>query len=362
MENPHPQNSSTRELTPRRASDVKPARLSWLIPSWLPANALTLIAGREGIGKSTIAADFAAQATKGQLGAPTRVLYVAVEDSRALVTVPRLIAAGADLHRVDFLDVTNHGQPGALDLPRDMQRLAALVEAGDYGMIVIDPITAVLSPRLNPNHAGDVRQLLDPLAALAERHRLAILAVTHFGKTATADTGRAVLGSAAWSQVPRSVLAVAADETNGDILVTNTKTNLAARTITRPARIVDTLVPIPGAAATRVGAVSWGEVTDRDARDVLEADQNGDTRATRRGVDTWLREYLADGARWSTDIKADASGAGWSMPQVRDAKTRLGVQARKQGSGGWAWHLPGTDPTPPTTNAAAKPTGMIASA
>lgn len=360
VKTPEPKQSypkaNTRKLAARRASTVKPHRTTWLLDAWIPDAALTLIAGREGIGKSTIAADFAAQATLGIFNSPMRVLYISIEDSRSIVTVPRLLAADADLDSVDFLDVTNADLPGALELPRDMAALSHLIQLEGYGLVVIDPITAVLSPQLNPNHAGDVRQLLDPLAALAERSKVAIIGVTHFGKVATADTGRAVLGSSAWSQVPRSVLAVAADDTNGGVLITNTKSNLAARTITRPARLEDCLVPIPNGTPARAPRVIWGAITNRDARDLLDVDNSPDTRATRRGVDAWLREQLANGARWSSEIKADAMGAGWSMNQVRAAKTRLGVQAKKQGTGGWAWHLPGTPPTPAPENAIKKDT------
>lgn len=343
-----------RRLDVTGAASVTPRRIRWLVDNWIPADSLTLLAGREGIGKSTIAADLAAQATRGEWGGPMRVLYVATEDSRAMVTVPRLLAAGADMDQIDFLDVHAAGLPGALDLPRDHAALARLVADRGHGLIVLDPVTAVMSGRLNPNHAADVRAVLDPLARLADKAGCAILAVSHFGKAATADTGRAVLGSAAWSQVPRSVLAVAADDTNGGLVVTNTKSNLARAVVSRTAAITDHVVPIPGAPAAHVGAVDWGGVTDRDARDLMDADQD-DTRAARRGLDEWLRDYLNDGARWSRDVAADGKAAGWSLDQLRRSLTRMGGKCIKVGAGGWAWHLPGTPNVPAEATPAAAP-------
>lgn len=343
-----------RTLAAAPAAGVKPQRLRWLIDNWVPARSLTLLAGREGIGKSTVAADFAAQATRGEWGAPMRVLFIAGEDSRAMVTVPRLIAAGADLDAVDFLDVTTAGITGALDLPRDTERLAELVGDRGHGLVIIDPVTAFMSAKLNANYAQDTRQVLDPLARLADRADVAIIAVTHFGKASTADTGRAVLGSSAWSQVPRSVLAVAADDTNGGILVTNTKSNLAGRTITRAATVATTPVPIDGhPAGIPTGAITWHGVTDRDARDLMDADTDG-PRAARVSVDRWLREQLAGGAMWSRDLFTDATGAGFSRKQLQAAKTRLAVRTKKVGTGGWAWHLPGTSDTPATSAPADK--------
>lgn len=336
-----------RTLAATPAAAVEPERVTWLIPEWLPDRSITLLAGREGIGKSTVAADIAAQATRGDWGGEAmRVLYIAMEDSRAMVTVPRLIAAGADMDRVDFLDVHQAGLPGALDLPRDLDALASLVADGGHGLVVLDPVTAVMSPRLNPNHAADVRRVLDPLARMADHSGCAVLAVSHFGKAVTADTGRAVLGSSAWSQVPRSVLAVAADDTNGGIIVTNTKTNLGAAVVSRSATVTTGHVDVPGTPMpAAVGRIEWHGITDRDARDLMDADTDT-PRAVRTNVDRWLREQLNDGAAWTRDLYTDATGAGFTKDQLRGAKTRLNVRANKVGTAGWAWYLPGTSDTP----------------
>lgn len=107
------------------ASRVAAERVDWLIDCWLPRRSLTLLAGREGLGKSTIAVDLAAQATRGELDnrTPMRVLYLSTEDSRSMTVRPRLEAAGADLDQVGFLDIDRDGHSGALELPVDYDRL-----------------------------------------------------------------------------------------------------------------------------------------------------------------------------------------------------------------------------------------------
>src|SRR5699024_10731358 len=60
-----PATTASQRLTPvpepsRRvnlfsASTVKSEHLDWLIPNWIPHRSITLLAGREGLGKSTIA-------------------------------------------------------------------------------------------------------------------------------------------------------------------------------------------------------------------------------------------------------------------------------------------------------------------
>ena len=59
------------------ASSIKPRPVRWLWPDRIPSGALTLLAGREGIGKSLVGVHLAAQLTRGTLpgsryGKPSR--------------------------------------------------------------------------------------------------------------------------------------------------------------------------------------------------------------------------------------------------------------------------------------------------
>jgi RecA/RadA recombinase len=62
---------------------------------------LTLLAGREGIGKSTVAVDIVVRVTRGVLdgeyyGASRNVIYVDSKDARDYTIAPRFVTAGAD--------------------------------------------------------------------------------------------------------------------------------------------------------------------------------------------------------------------------------------------------------------------------
>src|SRR5690606_16654893 len=126
---------SGRRLVVTRGSDVRTMRVRWVDPDWMPAGSLVLLAGREGLGKSTIAAEKAARVTRGQLegewfGRPRNVLYLHTEDAREFTVVPRLRAAGADMDRVLFVDVhTELTNTGTLILPADILGLDQLVVA-----------------------------------------------------------------------------------------------------------------------------------------------------------------------------------------------------------------------------------------
>lgn len=73
-------------LTPASAIRVRPVH--WVWQDRMPSGALTLIPGREGIGKSLTLVWLTAQLTRGtlpgiHLGTPRPVFYAATEDSWA---------------------------------------------------------------------------------------------------------------------------------------------------------------------------------------------------------------------------------------------------------------------------------------
>jgi hypothetical protein len=87
-------------LTP--ADDIKSRRVKWLWQDRLAVGILGLLAGREGLGKSSFGYWLAARISRGQLpgeyhNQPRAVLICAAEDSWEQTIKPRLIAAGADL-------------------------------------------------------------------------------------------------------------------------------------------------------------------------------------------------------------------------------------------------------------------------
>ncbi|GAA3157804.1 hypothetical protein GCM10020255_039450 [Rhodococcus baikonurensis] len=56
-----------RRLKVTRGSEVQTRRVTWIMPDWIPTGSLTLLAGREGLGKSTIAGSICAAITRGAL-------------------------------------------------------------------------------------------------------------------------------------------------------------------------------------------------------------------------------------------------------------------------------------------------------
>src|SRR4051794_31765560 len=111
----------------RRGDEIVPSAPEWVLDDRLPRRAISLIVGRDGVGKSTLIASLTAGWTTGTLtGRTERVHLSLAEDDTAAVTVPRLRAAGADMSQVR---VPTEGR--TWDFPTDLDALATyLVNEG----------------------------------------------------------------------------------------------------------------------------------------------------------------------------------------------------------------------------------------
>ena len=67
-------------------------------------------------------------------------------------------------------------------LPEDLHQIVAAVEARAAAMLIIDPLFAYLASEVDSFRDHDVRAALAPLAAAAERSRVAVLVIRHLNK------------------------------------------------------------------------------------------------------------------------------------------------------------------------------------
>lgn len=353
-----------RRLKITRGSDVKMQRVRWVMEDWIPAGSLTLLAGREGLGKSTLAAQICAQITTGSLegelhGMPRNVLYIHSEDSREFTVAPRLKAAGADMDRVLFVDVeTAQTDSGTVILPLDLGSLEKVIVQHQVAFVVLDAATSSMSSELSGKDDRAVRSYLEPLAQLAARQGCVVFGLCHFGKRDGTDTGKLILGSIAWSQVARSVLSVAKEEDSGNLVVTNTKANLAPRTRSMEATIVSTSVETEDG-PTEVGVLRWLGETTRDARELLSGAD--DETEERDEITMVIRDYLIEcgGSAPAADVLKVTRAVGLSDNAVKKARKKAGVRTCKDGfSKGWVWTIepaPARDSTQDSKEGAEEP-------
>lgn len=323
-------------LTP--ASSIKPRPVRWLWDGRLALGTLGLLAGREGLGKSTLGYWLAARVTQGELpgeyhGTPAAVLVAATEDSWEHTIVPRLIAAGADLDRVYRVDVEHLGHAATLSLPRDLEGLEDAARTVGAALLLLDPLTSRLGS-LDTHKDAEVRQALEPLVAIADRAGMGVLGLMHHNKSGSLDPLALVMASKAFTAVARSVHTVVPDPDDENVRLFGTPknnlgtTNLPTLTFTVRSAPVDT---DEGTAWT--GQLAWGEERQESIRDAMSrATPDEDKTATDEAAD-WLEDYIVSqlGTVASSDAKRAGKSAGHGDKALRRARQRLGVQVESRG-------------------------------
>ena len=287
-------------------------------PIW-QADAFHLLAGRTGVGKGTCIAGMAARVTRGELGSKRGVVWIASEDSAAIDIKPRVIAAGGDPERIAI--VTDW-----LQLPRDVAKLRNTVtEVSDVGLVVIDPVGNHITGK-NSNAETDIRDAIAPLNALADELELILVGVRHLTeKEASRGILAAILGSSAWVQIPRAVVAIVRDDQDAEIahIQCVAGNRLPPDTPGRAFRIVG--VKLDGL-ENEVTRADWIGDSTKDVNALLEQQP---TKKTSKS-DT-ARELILDLLEQAsaTQIESDALDAqvaasiGISVGTVRNLRTEL---------------------------------------
>jgi putative DNA primase/helicase len=328
----------------RCASEIEPERVEWLWPGRIALGKHTCIAGEPGTGKSQLATYIAAQISMGGTwpcaegrSPQGSVLVLSAEDGEADTIAPRLHAAEADLGRVHIISAvrTDHRSSRGFNLQADIELLEhKIAELGDVALITIDPISSYLG-KTDSHKNAEVRGVLEPLSAMAERMRVAVLSVTHFSKSGAANTTKALhrfIGSIAFVGAPRMAFAVIEDADDKDRrLMLHAKNNLAAPPQGLAFRLRQTIVGEPGKGIV-ASCLDW----ERDpvtitASEALAAEIGGDAAKPCANAEAFLRELLADGPVPAKQVKVDADSVGLAWATVRQAKDRLAIKPYKAG-------------------------------
>jgi putative DNA primase/helicase len=215
-------------------------------------------------------------------------------------------------------------------LETDLERLGTVIESTSATLVGIDPLSAYLGDR-DSYKDSEIRGLLGPLAALAERTRVAIIGIIHLTKDQQRKALYRALGSIAFVAAARVVLAIGKDPEDEDrrILVP-VKNNLAT--------------PSPALAFTlKQGTLEWyaEPVKGVDADALLSP--AGDDRGERQDAKAFLEELMVEGDVRATEALKAAKAHGVSERTLARARRDLGVGARRVGgagkAGAWFWTL-----------------------
>ncbi len=356
-----PRAAHNRRVTLTRASSIKVRPVRWAWQGRVPLGALSLVAGREGIGKSSVTYTLAAAITRGTLpgvhhGKPRAIVVCATEDSWAHTIVPRLMAAGADLDLVLRTDVvTSDNGPGSLSLPADLTAVERALREVNAALLLLDPLMSRLDATLDSHKDQEVRQALEPLTALADRTSVTIFGIIHVNKGIGNDPLTSVMGSRAFTAVARSVLYVMRDPEDDAVrLLGQAKNNLGRDdlpTLTFALESVKVADTDEGEVWT--SRVRWtGESSQRITEALAATVHDPDTRTQVEECSDWLRDYLTGqgGQAPYRELERAADKAGFALSTLKRARARSKVVSRLHGFPKTStWFLPGGLPSESTS-------------
>jgi putative DNA primase/helicase len=332
------------------AADVTPEPVEWLWPGRVALGKLTLIAGEAGLGKSQLSIAMAAAVTTGGewpcregRASQGNVVILSAEDGAADTVVPRLIAAGADRARVELVSAVRDGKSRrAFDLSADLALLDKKIsEIGDVKLIIIDPISSYLGPKVDSHVNAAVRGVLEPVSEMAARLRIAIVAITHPPKGTGTTAINRFIGSIAFVAAARAAFMVTRDADNQNRrLFLPVKNNLAPLGKGLAFWLEQQIVGEPGNGIV-ASSVAWGEPVTITADQALAAtDGNFEQHSAQHEAEDFLRENLKEPAK-AKDMEEHARAVGISQRTLARARKKLSVIAEKDGmEGGWKWRLP----------------------
>ena len=179
-------------------SEVESQQVDWLWHRRIPLGKITILDGDPGMGKSLLSIFIAACVSTGQPmpdGAPAKqgkVILIAPEDAAEDTIKPRVEAAGGDssqvllLENMDLLNIKDTKKikfnERPFSLAQDLGILEQAIKQTGTILVVIDPLMAVLGHNIDSSRDQDIREVLTPLAQVAERAGCAILIIRHLNK------------------------------------------------------------------------------------------------------------------------------------------------------------------------------------
>ena len=335
-------------IVARCMGDVEAMDISWVWINKIPHGRLTVLAGDGGVGKSFLTLAIASTVSTGARwpdgepnSGPGSVVILNAEDDPGDTIRKRLDACGADVRRVYTVDGVKRRHDGEVDyfsLVDDLRALEEKIIEVGAKLCIVDPLGAYL-PGIDSHKDSEVRTVLGPLAALAQRTDCAILTVAHVTKAQTSKAAHKVGGSLAFTNAARMCWLIARDpEDERRRLMLPYKFNI----IEKPSGIGFIIED---------GAVRWlaGEVTET-AESVLNMECIAqDDRSKVSEVVEWLASLLARGPMDVREIERTAKAECHSWRTVERAKKLLDVKSDRVGygkGGRFDWRLPAIDRQP----------------
>lgn len=304
--------------------EVKAKKVEWLWYPYIPYGKITIIQGDPGEGKSTVAINLASIISNGESlplekekTAPRAVVYQNSEDGKEDTIVPRLIACGADLSNVAYIEEDET----ALELGDE--RLSKVIDETGARVLILDPVQAYWGANTDMNRAGAIRPIMNQLARMAQQKKCAIIMIGHMTKGNGKGLYRG-LGSIDIAAAARSVLLVARLKSQPEMRVlAHVKSNLAP--------IGDSILFSVDGKST----ISWLRKSKLTAEQILDESYEESNSKLDRAV-AIIKECMKNGECSANEVLRQCEDQGIAKRTVNEAKARLNIESVKR-KGGWFW-------------------------
>jgi len=232
-----------RKVIAVAVSQIQGEDQEYLIEGVLPLGAMACIQARADRGKSTFLLGIAAAVSKGGVLPLTAgnttigsCIIFAAEDNVNTTLRPRLEAAGANLDNVYIIDeiTDTNGSKQKFTFAKHAGLLDEYIQSinddpdkPNVLFVGIDPIMSMLMG-VNSDNNAEIRELLGQLQGIAAKYYLSIAYLNHEKKGHESNPLHQSHGSTAFTDFPRSVLAIFKSyKDEGRYLAFQLKNNLA---------------------------------------------------------------------------------------------------------------------------------------
>jgi putative DNA primase/helicase len=346
-----------RRLITHRASDLQPEKLVWVWPGRIPEGKLVLLGGPPGLGKSQLTAFMSAIVSNGGhwpcgegSTIPGDVIFMSAEDGVQDTIIPRLMAAGADRERVHIVSAATKPDGSGrktFSLKTDVDLLEDMAKKiGSVRLIIVDPISAYMGGS-DGNGNVETREVLEPLAEMANRLRIAVVAVTHLNKGGGGGNRSALnrfAGSIAFVAAARAAFAVIEDpEDDERRFLLQAKNNLGKKCKGLAFRLEQRLI---GDDVVSSNVMFEGDHVSESIDEALTASENrgskkGEAGGGKEDVSQFLKDILSAGPVDVLEVERQARSAALleddkrlsKSKAFRDARTALGIKSIRDGFG-----------------------------
>lgn len=294
----------------------------WLVPGWIPAGQITLMAADGGVGKTTLWCHIIAAVSNGTrcildppgyTREPQKVTFLTTEDSVRKKLRRKLRLAGANMANITTPDFVGDKSGLLRELKFGTPEMERVLRGLRPVLCVFDPVQGFLPPKVNMGSRNEMRDSMAPLISLGEELETTSLVICHTNKRKGASGRERIADSADLWDIARSVMMAGFTEEQGVRYLSNEKNNYAQLQET-------VLFTIDDNEQVQPVGTTWKR--DREfTQDMVLAK----SAPRREDCKAYIRKVLSEagGAMPTGDLDAKTRQAGYSFTSLKRAKQDL---------------------------------------